>query len=422
MKLQPWLSICSSTTHHQPPSPSISKLSDTTTNNISHTVTSAGNGWEQVCTISQTAATAAAITGFQKLSLETLTLTVSDHVNFLAVHNRLLYAAAGNLIHVIDIASFALLTTVNVAGSSSGSVKSVTFSNGNIFTAHQDNKIRVWKLTENGHHKRIATLPTFKDRLIRSVSPKNYVHVRRHRKKLWIEHHDAVSGLALVTDRLMCSVSWDKYLKIWRTSDFRCVESIKAHDDAINAVVAAADGTIYTASADRRIKVWGKGLKKYGLIATLDKHTSAVNTLALNDDGSVLFSGSGEGSIFVWGKEHGGNRTVLTGTLSGHSKAILCLVTFSDLLLSGSADRTVRIWQRGREGKFCCLKVLDGYKRPVRSLVADLGETASGSDPTCTLRVFSDIGDGDIRMLSIKDLNYPNSMSTHYWNPPLLMW
>ncbi|XP_028083510.1 protein JINGUBANG-like [Camellia sinensis] len=132
----------------------------------------------------------------------------------------------------------------------------------------------------------VATLPTVNDRLLRFAFPANYVKVRRHRKWLWIEHHDAVSGLEVIDGlNLMCSVSWDKCLKIWRVSDLRCVQSIKAHDDAINAVAVAIDGTIYTASADRRIKVWGRasGERKYGLIASLEKHKSAVNSLALND-------------------------------------------------------------------------------------------------------------------------------------------
>lgn len=174
------------------------------------------------------------------------------------------------------------------------------------------------------------------------------------------------------------------------------MESIKAHDDAINAVVVAADGTIFTGSADRRIKIWGKAVRKYGLIATLEKHKSAVNALALNDDGSVLFSGASDRLILVWDKEHGSNRMVLTSTLRGHSNAILCLINVSDLLFSGSADRTVRIWQRGYDGKFYSLKVLDGYEKPVRSLVSDSAKTTN-------VRVFSESFDGCMRMLTIDE-------------------
>ncbi|GJR63747.1 protein JINGUBANG [Tanacetum coccineum] len=305
----------------------------------------------------------------------------------LSMHNNHLYAAIGNIIHVIDTSSFTLLDTFNVARTSSGSVKSVTFSNGHIFTAHQDHKIRVWKLgDDNKRQKHIATLPTLEDRLLRSVLPKNYVKVRRHRKKLWIEHYDVVSRLAVINEKLICSVSWDKYLKIWNVGDFRCVQSIKAHDDAINDVIVSADSEIFTGSADGKIKIWGNVFGKYELIATLEKHKSAgVNTLALNNDESVLFSGASDCLILVWDKVHGSGN-VLNGALRGHSKAILCLVYVRNSLFSGSADRTVRIWRRGYKGEFCCLKVLDGYERPVRSLVVEHFEAAFESKGGVNIR------------------------------------
>lgn len=175
------------------------------------------------------------------------------------------------------------------------------------------------------------------------------------------------------------------------------MESIKAHDDAINAVIVSVDGTIYTASADRSIKVWERSVKDrkklaHGLIATLVKHKSAVNALALNSDGSVLFSGSCDRSILVWEREDSANYMVVTGALRGHGKAILCLIHVNDLLFSGSADRTVRIWQRGgAERKFCCLTVLDGHEKPVRSLAA-----AGGG-----MKVFSGSFDGEIKVWDV---------------------
>ncbi|KAL8228486.1 hypothetical protein R6Q57_016070 [Mikania cordata] len=232
------------------------------------------------------------------------------------------------------MASFLLVDTFSVNDSSSGFVKSVMFANGNVFTSHKDSKIQVWRFTENKRHKQARTLPTLEDWLLRSVLNKKYVNVRCHRRRLWIEHYDADSGLAVINEKgLVCSVSWDKYLKIWKTSNLRCVERIKAHKDAINAVVVAGDGTIYTGSADFQ-------------------HKSGVNALALASDGSVLLSGACDWLILFWEKEDGSNRMAVTGALRGHSKAILCLINVSDLLFSGYADRMVRIWQRGVKGGF----------------------------------------------------------------------
>ncbi|XP_048128354.1 protein JINGUBANG [Rhodamnia argentea] len=356
------------------------------------------------------------VPSLQTLTTDSLHLSVSHHVLYtlsppcllpitcLAPHGKLLYAACGHEIHVYDASNASAggeifhIDAFNIRASSTGSVKSVAFCGGRVFTAHQDAKIRVWEAAPDGRqHGLAATLPTVGDRLRRFMLPKNYVTVRRHRKQLWIEHADAISALAS-NDGLVYSVSWDKTLKTWRGgsdsgSDLRCLESVRAHHDAVNAVVVATDGTVYTGSADRRIRVWARqtGEKRHSLVATLEKHRSAVNALALSGDGSVLFSGACDRSILVWEREDSANHMVVTGALRGHAKAILCLINISDLLLSGSADRTVRIWRRGAEGRYCCLAVLQGHRKPVKSLAA-----VSGGDGLVT--VFSGSLDGEIQV------------------------
>ncbi|KAE9454691.1 hypothetical protein C3L33_13429, partial [Rhododendron williamsianum] len=284
-------------------------------------------------------------------------------ITSLALRHPLLYAASGHQIHVFDLTdNYALVDTLDGRDPSSGSVKSVTFHRGKVLTAHQDCRIRVWELAADKKHELAATLPTVKDRLRRSVFPKNYVEVRRHKKRLWIEHHDAVSGLAASGD-LICSVSWDKP------------------------------------------------------IATLEKHKSAVNALALNGDGTVLFSSACDRSILVWEREDSANYMVVTGALRGHSKAILCLINISDLLFSGSADRTVRIWRRGHDGKFSCLTVSDAHEKPVRSLAAVVDD--DGSAAGCgVVRVFSGSFDGEIKLTEEFEAAFKPASKTKLLNFP----
>ncbi|KAE8688300.1 hypothetical protein F3Y22_tig00110988pilonHSYRG00289 [Hibiscus syriacus] len=142
-------------------------------------------------------------------------------------------------------------------------VKSMVVLGDKLFSAHHDNKIRVWRILNQVLHRKykcLATLPTLNDRFLRCLSVKNYIQVRRHKKSTWIHHVDNVSGLAILTDcSLLYSASWDRTFKIWRTSNFKCLESVQnAHDDAINAIVLSKDGFVQTGSTDRRIKVWKK--------------------------------------------------------------------------------------------------------------------------------------------------------------------
>ncbi|XP_073128070.1 protein JINGUBANG [Henckelia pumila] len=300
----------------------------------------------------------------------------------------------------------------NMVVAGKGAVKALVASEDKIIiSAHQDHKIRVWKIDnlDNDRHKftHVATLPTLSDRALKIFLPKNHVQVRRHKTCTWVHHVDTVSGLAISRDgSSLYSVSWDRTLKIWRTADFKCLESIaKAHDDAINTIITSIDDHIYTGSSDKKIKVWKQSStspgdnKKHYLVATLEKHKSGVNALALSRDGSTLYSGAGDRSILVWTKTAAGSGYMAAiGALRGHTKSILCLATVSDLVCSGSADNTVRIW-RGAEKSYSCVAVLEGHKGPVKCITVAFDPTSS--ETTSTYLLYSASLDFDIKVWQI---------------------
>uniref|UniRef100_A0A803MCN5 Uncharacterized protein n=1 Tax=Chenopodium quinoa TaxID=63459 RepID=A0A803MCN5_CHEQI len=271
--------------------------------------------------------------------------------------------------------------------SNSGLVKSIVISEDKIFTGHQDGKIRVWKMCAKNPsvHKRVGTLPTFKSFMKKSIRPKNYIEIGRHRNALWIRHYDAISSLSLSEDRnYLYSASWDKTVKVWRTSNFKCLESIPAHDDAVNAVVAGFDGLVFTGSADGTIKVWrrevqGKGTKHF-FSQSLLKQECAVTALAIDPTTTILYCGSSNGQVNFWEKQ---NFAYPCGTLNGHKLAVLCLATAGCLVFSGSADMNICVWKRVTNedtniDDHICLSILTGHNGPVKCLaVVPSGETSS---------------------------------------------
>lgn len=137
------------------------------------------------------------------------------------------------------------------------------------------------------------------------------------------------------------------------------------------------------------------------LVATLVRHKSAVNAVAVSGDGHVLYSGACDRSILVWEREESANFMVCTGALRGHRQAILCLSTVGmSLVVSGSNDRTVRIWRRGEMGEgYSCLSVMTGHMKGVRSVVA--GREEDEAEGEC-YRVCSGSFDGEVRVWSVR--------------------
>ncbi|XP_065865161.1 protein JINGUBANG-like [Euphorbia lathyris] len=258
-------------------------------------------------------------------------------------------------------------------GQGEGSVKALVTVGNKVFTAHQDSKIRVWKVTRNSENvfKLIDSLPTTKDYLGKFMKKGNYVQTRRHHKKLWIEHHDSISCLT-VCNGLIYSGSWDKTLKVWRISDLKCLESIQAHDDAINGLVSCK-GSVFSASADGKIKIWGKGREgqngkiSHLLKGILEGHEEvSVNSVVVSEDGRWVYGGGSDGYIIGF---EGYNGNFVSET-KAHEMAVLCMCLIGEFLCSGSADKSIGIWRRGVFGKLSKVWVINGHEGPVKCLQA----------------------------------------------------
>ncbi|WOL20498.1 WD-40 repeat family protein [Canna indica] len=173
-----------------------------------------------------------------------------------------------------------------------GLVKAIVVASDRIFTGHQDGKIRVWKTSSKypSIHKRLGSIPRLKDFLKSSINPSNYVEVRCHRSTVRLHHFDAVSCLSLDEEAgILYSRSWDKTVKVWRISNSKCLESIKAHDDAINSVAIGFGGFLFTGSADETVKVWRRestgrgGATRHVLVQGLLKQDSAVTVVVVSE-------------------------------------------------------------------------------------------------------------------------------------------
>lgn len=265
-------------------------------------------------------------------------------------------------------------------------VKSLVVAGKKVYSAHKDKKIRVWHRPRLPLSLKLSTIiptMTMSEHLKNLFRSGSFVE-RRHQKSPCFKHSDAISCLAIgLDDDFLYSGSWDKTVKVWRLSDFVCVESIKAHDDAVNAIAVGGHEMLFTASADGTVKAWKratvceKGRCHHKLVIELkqgkDAPASPVNAIALSSDESVLYSGTSTSDINFWTSDEKSQEIIsYKGTLKGHERSVLCLMSVGKLLCSGSADKTIRIWKRETvsisETYHVCLAVLEGHSSPVKCM------------------------------------------------------
>ncbi|CAG7883477.1 hypothetical protein BRARA_C04314 [Brassica rapa] len=343
------------------------------------------------------------------------------HIYSLATSGDLLYTGSDSK----NIRVWKNQTEFSSFKSNSGLVKAIVLAGDKIFTGHQDGKIRVWKVSSKDSNifRRIGTMPVFRDYLRNSITPSSYFSFMRKNptstSAQGFRHVDAISCLTLSEDnKLLYSGSWDQTFKVWRISDLRCLESVKAHDDAVNAVVSGFDGLVFSGSADGTVKVWRREDQaketKHFFSETLLKQDCAVTAIAVDQSATLVYCGSSDGTVNFWERD---NNMKNGGVLKGHKLAVLCLVAAGSLLFSGSADLGIRVWRRpergdgrggdvgGGGGEHVCIAVLKGHAGPVKCMAVERDqESASGEKRWI---VYSGSLDRSVKMWRVSESSPP---------------
>uniref|UniRef100_A0A7S3GDZ1 Uncharacterized protein n=1 Tax=Palpitomonas bilix TaxID=652834 RepID=A0A7S3GDZ1_9EUKA len=145
-----------------------------------------------------------------------------------------------------------------------------------------------------------------------------------------------------------------------------CVKVLRGHREWVSCVCELNDGRLVSGSSDHSLRVWDPD-KLYDCVLTLEGQSNDldINSITqLQTSTNHLITSSWSNSIRVWDIDRGFK---CIDSMKGHSDAVLCVeATKGGLLLSGSVDKNVRIWDMRQR---CAASVLQGHSLWVNDVV-----------------------------------------------------
>ena len=166
-----------------------------------------------------------------------------------------------------------------------------------------------------------------------------------------------VAGFGL--KNMLMSTAAPSPLKVWDVASRKLIRRLNGHTGYCVSLDFSPDGTLLASgSRDGTAILWST--RTWKPIHTLTNpdldsvfeqvgRPGMVEAVAFSPDGEVLAQGSRERSIHLWSTETG----TLLDTLKGHSAAVAALVFAPDgrTLASASQDETVRLWNGETRGE-----------------------------------------------------------------------
>ncbi|PAV22983.1 WD40 domain containing protein [Pyrrhoderma noxium] len=170
-------------------------------------------------------------------------------------------------------------------------------------------------------------------------------------KKLKLSSHVHSVAFSPVNEQLIAFGSEDGTVRVWNITDDVAV-TIGSHTRYVTSVVfSPSDGKhVASGSDDNIFCIWDIERRELA-VGPLTGHMDSVDSVAYSPDGTRLVSGSSDRTVRIWNPATGD----LLSTLNGHSRQVSSVAYSFDgsRIVSGSNDNTILVWD-AQSGQIVC--------------------------------------------------------------------
>ncbi|MEM9923192.1 MAG: NB-ARC domain-containing protein [Cyanobacteria bacterium P01_D01_bin.50] len=344
--------------------------------------------------------------------------TITGHTNqiwSLSYHpdgQRIASGSDDQTVRIWDITDGKCLQTIQ---GYTNSVKSVKFTpNGKqLVSAHQDRTVKIWDVfshqhlfTLKGHDSPVLSVALHPNgELIASGSEDGTIKIWDidQNKCLYSlsEHASNVWGISFSPDgQLFASGSYDKTIKIWRLDQKICIHTLKGYDDQIGAVTFNPGGSLLATAGESAVEIWDVASGNRLYILEEEEHKGRVKSVAFSPDGKLLVSGSTDQTIKIWDL----HQRQLIRNLTGHDASVVSVALSPDgkKIVSSACEGTIRIWNID-DGK--CIQELAGHQNWVWAVTfSPDGQFIASASQDESIILWDKAGNNLARMLAKRPL------------------
>ena len=212
------------------------------------------------------------------------------------------------------------------------------------------------------------------------------------------KHNGIVRCVAFTPDtKMLVTGGDDRKILFWDLVERLVVGTLSLDDNAAHALVISSVSArfpegmekILVTGSYRKIKIWrinceGKENLDIQLLYSFTAHSHIVTCLTISADGKYLISGSRDKTIKIWNLE----TAELLHILKGHRDGVdaIALSPDGEIIASGSADNTIKIWHL-QTGKL--LATFRGHSSAVTALLfTPYGNKLISGSLDCTIKIW----------------------------------